>query len=236
MPTRVTQLGPGGQAANVAAWVSELGGAARGSWASARRRSRPHRVSRPGSSATASRCAGPSSRAGPARSSRSSRSTASGRWPPTAASRPTPRRRARPRRGSTDATWLHLPGYSLLRSPIDEAAFQAAGLATRVSASISPPGARSATSGRAFPGAARAARARDRLRERSRGGDPRRADRARRGSSSRAREARASATTSCRRATPTSWTRRAQETLSPRATSSAGRSSRSRQRHAASRN
>ena len=71
----VTQLGPGGQAANVAAWVSELGGR-RPLRGQARRRRSGRAPPPPGWSATASRCAAPSSRAGPARSSRSSRSTA----------------------------------------------------------------------------------------------------------------------------------------------------------------
>ena len=68
----MTRLGPGGQAANVAAWVAELGGRGalrRQARATTRRAGSP----RAGSSATASRCAAPSSTAGPAPSSRSSR-------------------------------------------------------------------------------------------------------------------------------------------------------------------
>ena len=97
-------------------------------------------------------------------------------------------------------THLHLPGYSLLRSPIDEAALRAAELAPQrerrpLLLERDPrlrPGA--------VPRAARGAAARDRVRERGRGADPRRAARGVH-VDPEARRARrvASATSSCRR-------------------------------------
>ena len=89
------------------------------------------------SSATASRSAGRSSPAAPERSSRSSRRTGAGRWPPTAASHPSCTAAELDPAWLDGCTHLHLPGYSLLRAPIDEASLRAAGLAPRVSVDLS---------------------------------------------------------------------------------------------------
>ena len=59
------------------------------------------------------------------------------RWPPTAASRPSCAADELDPAWLDGCTHLHLPGYSLLRSPIDEAALRAAGLAPRVSVDLS---------------------------------------------------------------------------------------------------
>ncbi len=102
-------------------------------------------------------------------------------------------------------THLHLPGYSLLRSPIDEAALRAAGLAPRVSVDLSSWSAIRDFGPERFRERLEALRARDRLRERGRGADPRRA--ARRlhmGAQARRRSARASASSSSRPCRPRS--------------------------------
>ena len=132
----VTRLGAGGQAANVAAWVAELGGQrAVRRQAGERRRRRGGGSAR--SSVTASSVVGPVVEGRTGTSSRSSAPTEAGRWPPTAASRPSCAA------DELDPAWLegcehlHLPGYSLLRSPIDEAALRAAELAPRVSVDLS---------------------------------------------------------------------------------------------------
>ena len=91
----------------------------------------------PGSSATASRSAARSSRGAPERSSRSSPRTARGRWRPTAASRPSSHVDELEPAWLDGCELLHLPGYSLLRSPIDAAALRAAELAPRVSVDLS---------------------------------------------------------------------------------------------------
>src|SRR6186997_796866 len=131
----VTRLGAGGQAANVAAWVAELGGRARfvGKLAS---------DEAGGIAARALERYGVEVR-GPAADGRTgtvvslvatdgSRTMATDRGisPELSA-------------GELDPSWLdgcthlHLPGYSLLRAPIDEAALQAASLAPRVSVDLS---------------------------------------------------------------------------------------------------
>ena len=170
----------------------------------------------------------------------SSRSSAAGRraarWPPTAASHPTCAPTSSTRPGSTGCTHLHLPGYSLLRSPIDGAALR--GGRARAAPQRRPlllerdPRVRR----RAVPRAARVAPAGDRLRERGRGADPRRPARGLH-VDPQARPARRALRR--RRAAgarrPRSSTRPAPATRSPRATSSAGRSSRWTRRHAASR-
>jgi ribokinase len=131
----VTQHGPGGQAANVAAWIAELGAEARvvGRLAAdeaggiARRGLERYRVG----------VRGPvgDGRTGTIVSlvaSDGSRTMASDRGV-------SPDLRAE----ELDPAWfdgcthLHLPGYSLVRAPIDEAALRAAELAPRVSVDLS---------------------------------------------------------------------------------------------------
>ena len=131
----VTKLGAGGQGANVAAWVAELGGRARfvgkradddAGETAARALERygvevrgPVVEGRTGTIVSLVDVAG-------ARTMASDRGVA-------------PELRA----DELDATWLeecghlHLPGYSLLRSPIDGAALAAAALAPRVSVDLS---------------------------------------------------------------------------------------------------
>ena len=131
----VTRLGPGGQAANVAAWVAHLGGRARF----------VGKLAADEAGATAVRALeryGVEPR-GPVAEGRTgtvvslvaadgSRTMASDRGV-------SPDLRAE----ELDPAWfegcelLHLPGYSLLRAPIDEAALQAAELAPRVSVDLS---------------------------------------------------------------------------------------------------
>ena len=131
----VTRLGPGGQAANVTAWVAELGGQARfvgkraddeAGETAARALERygvevrgPVVEGRTGTIVSLVDVEG-------ARTMASDRGVA----PELSAD-------------ELDATWfegcerLHLPGYSLLRSPIDGAALAAAALAQRVSVDLS---------------------------------------------------------------------------------------------------
>jgi len=131
----VTRLGPGGQAANVAAWVAELGGRARfvgkraddeAGETAARALERygvevrgPVVEGRTGTIVSLVDVEG-------ARTMASDRGVA-------------PELRA----DELDASWLdgcehlHLPGYSLLRSPIDGAALAAAALAPRLSVDLS---------------------------------------------------------------------------------------------------
>ena len=135
----VTRLGPGGQAANVAAWVAELGGPA-GPAARFVGKTADDEAGRTARDALARY--GVDVR-GPVVEGRTgtvvslvdvdgSRTMASDRGV-------SPDLRA----GELDAAWLdgcahlHLPGYSLLRSPIDEAALRAAELAPRVSVDLS---------------------------------------------------------------------------------------------------
>ena len=127
-PSAVTHVGPGGQAANVAAWAVALGAEARF-------------VGKRGDDA-AGALVGRGARAargvewcGPVVAGRTGvvvslvapdgdRTMASDRGVAPGAARG----RARPARGSPAATCLHLSGYSLMRSPIDGAALAAAGL------------------------------------------------------------------------------------------------------------
>jgi sugar/nucleoside kinase (ribokinase family) len=131
----VTRLGPGGQAANVAAWVAELGGRARfvGKLAddeaglAARRGLERHRVEVRGPVVE-----GRTGTVVSLVSEDGGRTMASDRG-------------VSPdlRTDELDPAWLegcdllHLPGYSLLRSPIDEAALHAAKLAPRLSLDLS---------------------------------------------------------------------------------------------------
>ncbi|HEX4930738.1 MAG TPA: PfkB family carbohydrate kinase [Gaiellaceae bacterium] len=135
-----TQLGPGGQAANVAAWVAELGGPEAGG--RARFVGKRANDEAGGIAARALERYGVEVR-GPVVAGRTgtvvslvaadgSRTMASDRGvsPGLAAE-------------ELDPAWLdgcahlHLPGYSLLRSPIDEASLRAASLAPRVSVDLS---------------------------------------------------------------------------------------------------
>ena len=131
-PTRRRDAhGAGGQAANVAAWTTELGGL--GAPRREARDRRGRRASSRGARPTASRWPAPPSRATTARSSRSSSPSGEpvdglGPW----------RRAAAPARMSSRCAWLgggglrlHVTGYALFRSPIDEAAAKAAGAARR---------------------------------------------------------------------------------------------------------
>jgi ribokinase len=131
----VTRLGPGGQAANVAAWVAELGGEARfvgkladdEAGSTARGALERHGVevrgpTGPGRTGTVVSLVGTDG----------GRTMASDRGV-------SPELRAE----ELEDTWiegcthLHLPGYSLLRSPIERAALRAARLAPRVSVDLS---------------------------------------------------------------------------------------------------
>jgi sugar/nucleoside kinase (ribokinase family) len=131
----VTQLGPGGQGANVAAWVAELGGEAR--FVGKRADDEAGRTAAAGLERCGVDVRGPVvfGRTGTvvslvgvdgARTMASDRGVA-------------PDLRAE----ELDPAWLdgcahlHLPGYSLLRSPIDAAALRAAELAPRVSVDLS---------------------------------------------------------------------------------------------------
>ena len=131
----VTRLGAGGQAANVAAWVAELGGDAR---LIAKRADDDA-----GRMATAALARYGVEVRGPIASGRTgtivslvdvdgARTMASDRGV-------SPDLRA----DELDPAWLdgcahlHLPGYSLVRSPVDEAALRAAELAPRVSVDLS---------------------------------------------------------------------------------------------------
>jgi len=131
----VTKLGPGGQAANVAAWIAELGGRARflGKLADdeaglAARRG----LERYGVEVCGPLVEGRTGTVVSLVSEDGGRTMASDRGV-------SPDLRA----SELDPAWLescellHLPGYSLLRSPIDEAALGAAQLAPRVSVDLS---------------------------------------------------------------------------------------------------
>jgi ribokinase len=130
----VTQLGPGGQAANVAAWVSELGGAAR--FVGKRADDEAGRTAAAGLQRYGVEVSGPvvAGRTGTVVSLvavNGERTMASDRGVS-----PDLRTNELEPEWFVDE-WLHLPGYSLLRSPIDEAAFWAAGLAKNVSVDLS---------------------------------------------------------------------------------------------------
>ena len=131
----VTRLGPGGQAANVAAWVAELGGRAR--FVGRLAGDEAGLTARRGLERYGVEVCGPvvEGRTGTVVSLVShdgSRTMASDRGV-------SPDLRA----AELDPAWLegcellHLPGYSLLRSPIDGAALRAAGLAARVTVDLS---------------------------------------------------------------------------------------------------
>ena len=131
-----TQLGPGGQAANVAAWVAELGGTARfvGKLADDEAGGIAARaLERYGVEVRGPVVDGPHGHR---------RLAGRGRREPDDGLRPRRLARARGRRsstrpGSTAARTCTCPGYSLLRSPIDEASLRAAGLAPQVSVDLS---------------------------------------------------------------------------------------------------
>jgi ribokinase len=131
----VTRLGAGGQAANVAAWIAELGGSAR--FVGKRASDDAGEVAARGLARYGVEVAGPvvAGRTGTVVSlvgTDGARTMASDRGISPAL-----------RADELDAAWLegcdhlHLPGYSLLRSPIDEAALRAAELAPRVSVDLS---------------------------------------------------------------------------------------------------
>lgn len=131
----VTRLGPGGQAANVAAWVAELGGSAR--FVGKRADDEAGGIAARGLERYGVEVRGPivSGRTGTVVAlvaADGGRTMASDRGV-------SPDLRAE----ELDPAWiegcatLHLPGYSLLRSPVDEASLRAAGLAPRVSVDLS---------------------------------------------------------------------------------------------------
>ena len=131
----LTRLGPGGQAANVAAWVAELGGSAR--FVGKRADDEAGVTARRGLERYGVDVRGPvvEGRTGTVVSLVSedgSRTMASDRGVSTDLLA-----------DELDASWLedcellHLPGYSLLRAPIDGAALRAAELAPRLSVDLS---------------------------------------------------------------------------------------------------
>ncbi len=131
----VTQLGPGGQAANVAAWIAELGSEA--CFVGKRADDEAGRTAARGLERYGVDVRGPvvAGRTGTVVSLvdvDGGRTMASDRGV-------SPDFRA----DELDAAWLdgcthlHLPGYSLLRSPIDETALLAAALAPRLSVDLS---------------------------------------------------------------------------------------------------
>lgn len=130
----VTQLGPGGQAANVAAWVAELGGAAR--FVGKRADDEAGGIAVRGLEGYGVEVRGPvvEGRTGTVVSLvgvDGERTMASDRGV-------SPDLRA----DELDPSWfrsetLHLPGYSLLRAPIDGAALEAARLARTLSVDLS---------------------------------------------------------------------------------------------------
>ena len=131
----VTRLGPGGQAANVAAWVAELGGEARfvGKLADdAAGEAARAGVERYGVEVRGPLVAGRTGTVVSLVGVDGGRTMASDRGV-------SPEFRVE----ELDASWLggcthlHLPGYSLLRSPIDATALRAAELAPRVSVDLS---------------------------------------------------------------------------------------------------
>lgn len=131
----VTRLGPGGQAANVAAWIAELGGEA--GFLGKRADDEAGGIAARALERYGVDVRGPvvSGRTGTVVSlvaADGGRTMASDRGV-------SPDLRA----DELDPAWLdgcthlHLPGYSLLRAPIEEAALRAAGLAPRVSVDLS---------------------------------------------------------------------------------------------------
>jgi sugar/nucleoside kinase (ribokinase family) len=131
----VTRLGPGGQAANVAAWVAHLGGSARfiGKVASDEAGTTAARaLERYGVDVRGPVVEGRTGTVVSLVGMDGSRTMASDRGV-------APDLRAE----ELDPAWfdgcelLHLPGYSLLRAPVDDAALRAAELAPRVSVDLS---------------------------------------------------------------------------------------------------
>jgi len=131
----ITQLGAGGQAANVTAWVAELGGLAR--FVGKRADDEAGGIAARGLERHGVELRGPvvDGRTGTVVSlvaEDGARTMATDRGV-------SPEFHA----GELDPAWLggcthlHLPGYSLLRSPIDETALRAAELAPRVSVDLS---------------------------------------------------------------------------------------------------
>ena len=133
----VTRLGPGGQAANVAAWVAELGGSARFVGKSAddeAGRTARSALERYGVEVHGPVVTGRTGTIVALVAADGSRTMASDRGvsPDLTAAEVTSTSAS-----ITSGTHLHLPGYSLLRSPIDEAALRAAELAPRLSVDLS---------------------------------------------------------------------------------------------------
>jgi len=131
----ITQLGPGGQAANVAAWVAELGGEARfvGKLADDEAGGIAVRaLERYGVEVRGPTVAGRTGTVVSLVAEDGSRTMASDRGvsPELTAAELDPA-------WLDGCTLLHLPGYSLLRAPIDEASLRAAGLAPQVSVDLS---------------------------------------------------------------------------------------------------
>ena len=131
----VTQLGPGGQAANVAAWVAELGGEARfvGKLADDEAGGIAARaLERYGVEVVGPTVAGRTGTVVSLVATDGSRTMASDRGVSP---------ELRPDELDPDwlegCTHLHLPGYSLLRTPIDQASLRAAALAPLVSVDLS---------------------------------------------------------------------------------------------------
>jgi sugar/nucleoside kinase (ribokinase family) len=129
-----TRLGAGGQAANVAAWVAELGGQARlvGKRAADEAgRTATGALERYGVDVRGPIVEGRTGTIVSLVGLDGERTMASDRGvsPDLRADELDPE--------WFDDEWLHLPGYSLLRSPIDEAALRAAGLAKSVSVDLS---------------------------------------------------------------------------------------------------
>ncbi len=131
----VTKLGPGGQAANVAAWIAELGGASR--FVGKLARDGAGEAARTGLERYGVEVRGPlvEGRTGTVVSlvaADGGRTMASDRGV-------SPELRA----DELDPAWLegcehlHLPGYSLLREPVDGAALRAAELVPRLSVDLS---------------------------------------------------------------------------------------------------
>ena len=130
-----THVGPGGQAANVAAWVATLGGAAR--FVGKRARDPAGRVLADELRARGVELAGPEVERGTGtvvslatpdgqRTMLTDRGVAPDLAPAEL-----------DERWLQGCEWLHLPGYSLVRSPLAEAAVAAAALAPRVSVDLS---------------------------------------------------------------------------------------------------
>jgi sugar/nucleoside kinase (ribokinase family) len=131
----VTRLGPGGQAANVAAWIAELGGEAR--FVGKLANDEAGGIARAGVERYGVEVRGPvvAGRTGTVVSlvgvdGGRTMATDRGVSPDLTAAEV-------PSTYITGCVHLHLPGYSLLRSPIDGAALRAAELAPRLSVDLS---------------------------------------------------------------------------------------------------